>query len=53
VQILTQPTESIALLQRYRAGDLAPRRGEKRARRLQLVPTAWRGGAGLALGANF
>jgi hypothetical protein len=51
LQILTQPTDSVKLLERYRAGDLSLRKGEKLLP--VIVPTARRDGAGLMLALPF
>ena len=52
LQIVTQPTESVTLLERYRAGELTDRR--RAARRVwRLAPTLSRDGFGLALGVAF
>ena len=54
LQILTQPTESVTLLQRYRAGDLsAPKKSARDPLRWALVPSLGRDRVGLSLGLNF
>jgi hypothetical protein len=49
LQIVTQPTDSIELLRRYRAGELTLRKEERASLRWRLVPTASRDGFGAAL----
>ena len=54
LQILTQPTESVTLLQRYRAGDLsAPKKSEGAAVRWALVPSLGRDRAALSVALSF
>jgi hypothetical protein len=53
LQILTQPTESVKLLKRYRAADLAPKTGEKAALSWRLLPTALRDRWGLSFVLSF
>jgi hypothetical protein len=54
LQILTQPTESVTLLQRYRAGDLsATKKSERAPLRWALVPSLGRDRVGLSLGLAF
>ncbi len=53
LQIVTQPTDSVDLLRRYRAGELTPHEPEHAQLRWQLAPTASRDGFGLALGLAY
>ena len=53
LQIVTQPTESIDLLRRYRAGRLTSPAAAQVALRWRLTPTASPGGCGLLFGASF
>ena len=49
LQIVTQPTDSVELLRRYRAGSLAPSKNERAALHWRLAPTASRDSFGVAL----
>ncbi len=53
LQILSQPTESVRLLERYRAGDMTPRKGEKTAMQWHLLPTVTHDGWGLSTVLSF
>jgi hypothetical protein len=54
LQILTQPTESVTLLSRYRAGDLgAPKKSERAPFHWALVPTLARDRAALSVALSF
>jgi hypothetical protein len=53
LQIVTEPTDSVTLLERYRAGDLAPRKDEKARLQWRLLPSVARGQAGLSWGVSF
>jgi hypothetical protein len=53
LQILTQPTESVKLLARYREGNLTPQKGEKAALSWQLVPMAARDHWGLSVALGY
>ncbi|MDB4966306.1 MAG: hypothetical protein JWN44_1995 [Myxococcales bacterium] len=53
LQIVTQPTDAITLLRRYRAGDLAPGKEARASLGWHVAPTALRDGFGLAFGAAY
>ena len=53
LQILTEPTESVALLDRYRAGDLGPRKQAQTGVHWQLAPSLERQGLGLAFALSY
>ena len=53
LQILSQPTESVKLLERYREGDLTPPKSEKASLSWRLLPMAARDHWGLSVAAAY
>ena len=53
LQIVTQPTDSIELLRRYRAGELTPRKSERASSQWRVTPTVSRDGFGLSGSATW
>ncbi len=53
LQVLTEPTLSVDLFERYRAGDLTPRKGERTALRWRVAPMVRSDGGGLGFALGF